>query len=1128
MKTTNRGISYIPGRMLEFFSTLTGGSERDFEEKRRRSVLAFFLMMGIVITLPFAIHHFTLGNMARAILLLFVGSVQFTSLVALYYLRQSNIILRLNVILLGAYLLFLIIVGGTHGSRLLWAFIFPLFSFFLLGKKEGLFWSTLLLLFSLIVFMDPANLFGTFPYEKELKARFLISYAVILLLSFIVEATRQKYQAGMELIRLELEERVEQRTSELRNTNEKLKKEISDRKSAQQELLSSERRLSDIINFLPDATFVIDLEGKVIAWNHTVEELTGIKAEEILGRGDYEYAIPFYGHKRPVMIDLTLHWDEEWAKKYEYVKRVGTTLVSETRDPKFRKDPSLFWNTACPLYDIEGNIFGSIEVIRDITDYMLAEEALKAEKQEKELILRSLMEHVIYEDRDMKILWANRAACESADMSHDELIGRHCYEIWPQRKDPCPDCPVRSSIEKGEPQEVEKTTPDGRTWLIRGYPVRDAHEEIVGGIEVTLEITERKKAEAALNEAYNILRASPAVAFLWRNQEGWPVEFVTDNVEDLFGYSAKDFVSGELLYSQTIHQDDLERVAGEVSSYSGKERFDRFMHEPYRILTKQGQAKWLEDRTHIRRDSEGRVTHYQGILMDITARVQAQDALKESEERFRTLVEKSPLGISLIGNDGRYMYVNPKFEEIFGYGIEDIPTGRKWMEKAYPDPELRREVITMWKQDFQEPKAGEVETHSFRVTCKDGSEKDTTFRPMKLETGDVIVIYEDTTERKRLEALLSQAQKMEAIGTLAGGIAHDFNNLLMGIQGRASLMLVDMDASNPHFEHLRGIEEYVRSSADLTKQLLGFARGGKYEVKVTDLNDLADRNASLFGRTRKEITIHRKFESNLWTIRVDWRQIEQVLLNLFVNAWQAMTAGGEIYLQTSNVLLNEAYVRPHDVKSGKYVKLSVTDTGVGMDEQTKQRLFDPFFTTKDMGRGTGLGLASVYGIIKNHDGIITVYSEKGHGSTFNVYLPASGENVSQETEIPDDFVKGKGTILLVDDEKLILDVGKPMLEEGGYKVLVAGSGKEAIELYKSNMDRIDMVILDMIMPQMSGGETFDQLKGINPHVKVLLSSGYSINGEAQEILNRGCQGFIQKPFNLTELSLRVREILSAR
>ena len=984
-KTTSRGIPYLRRKIWDLLSILSGSTASGLEEQRKRSVLTLFLMIGIATTYPFAVHHVILGNLIRATLLFSLGSVQLASLVTLRFLRQGTVVFRVNVLLLGAYFLFLIIIGGTHGSRILWTFVFPLFSFFLLGKREGLFWSALFFLLSLIVFLSPATFIGAYSYEEEVKTRFLITYAVIVLMSYIVESIRQRYQDDMEQIHLELEGSVRQRTAELRNTNEQLRSEIRDR--------------------------------------------------------------------------------------------------------------------------------------------ILAEDTLKAAEQEKEIILGSLLEHVIYEDRSMNILWANRAACESAGKRQDEIIGRQCYEIWPQRESPCPDCPVKWAMETGKHREVEKTTPDGRTWLIRGHPVRGADDEIVGGIEVTLEITERKKTEAALKEAYRILNMSPATAFLWRNEEGWPVEFVTDNVEDLFGYSVEDFVSGDIPYSQTIHPDDLDRVGREVSFYSRNAAADQFTHEPYRILTREGQGKWVEDRTHIRRDEEGTITHYQGIVVDITDRERARDALKESEERFRILVEKSPLGVSLIGRDGRYRYLNPKFVEIFGYGLEEIPTGKEWMEKAYPDPVMRQEVSIAWKEDVEALKAGELWHRAYRVTCKDGTEKYISFRSVMMETGDVLIIYEDTTDQKRLETQLLQAQKMDAIGTLAGGVAHDFNNLLMGIQGRASLMLAHMDPSDTRFEHLRGIEDYVRSAADLTKQLLGFARGGKYEVQATDLNALVDRSADLFGRTKKEITIHRMFQPDLRAVEVDRIQMEQVLLNLFVNAWQAMPAGGEIYLQTRNVVLDEAYVRPYGVKSGDYIKLSVTDTGVGMDEETRQRLFDPFFTTKGMGRGTGLGLASAYGIIKNHGGIITVHSEKGQGSTFNIYLPASTRAISVEKGACGDLVKGVGTILLVDDEEMILEVGGPLLQELGYEVLTARSGEEAIEVYQSNMDRIEVVVVDMIMPQMSGGETFDHLKAINPEVKVLLSSGYSINGQAQEILNRGCEGFIQKPFNLMELSQMLRALL---
>jgi PAS domain S-box-containing protein len=513
---------------------------------------------------------------------------------------------------------------------------------------------------------------------------------------------------------------------------------------------------------------------------------------------------------------------------------------------------------------------------------------------------------------------------------------------------------------------------------------------------------------------------------------------------------------------------------------------------------------------------------------DITERKHAEKALRQEEEKFRVLVEESPLGISFTGEDGKYKYINPKFIEIFGYTLEDIPTGKEWFKKAYPDSEYRHQVISTWINDYKESKVGESRPRTFKVTCKDGSEKITHFRSVTLETGDHFVIYEDITNQERLEDQLRQAQKMEALGTLAGGIAHDFNNLLMGIQGRTSIMLMDIDSYHPHSEHLKGIEDYVKSAADLTKQLLGLARGGKYEVKPMDLNELINKSSKMFGRTKKEITIHRKNQKDIWTVEVDRSQIEQLMLNLYVNAWQSMPSGGELYLATENVILDPDYVKPFNVTSGKYVKVSITDTGVGMDKATQQRIFDPFFTTKEMGRGSGLGLSSVYGIIKNHGGFINVYSEIGKGTTFNIYLPGSEKKVIEEKILSEEVLKGTETVLLVDDEEMITGPGGELLEEIGYRVLIAGSGKEAIELYEKNRDQIDLVILDMIMPVMGGGETYDKLKETNPDIKVLLSSGYSINGEASEILDRGCSGFIQKPFNVKELSRRIREILDKK
>jgi CheY-like chemotaxis protein len=284
----------------------------------------------------------------------------------------------------------------------------------------------------------------------------------------------------------------------------------------------------------------------------------------------------------------------------------------------------------------------------------------------------------------------------------------------------------------------------------------------------------------------------------------------------------------------------------------------------------------------------------------------------------------------------------------------------------------------------------------------------------------------------------------------------------------------------------------------------------------------------MFGRTKKEITIHVNSKDNIWAVEVDSGQIEQVLLNLYVNASQAMPGGGDLFLKTDNVFLDQGSTRPYGIKRGRYVRVAVTDTGVGMDEETKKRVFEPFFTTKEMGRGTGLGLASAYGIIKGHKGIIEVYSEKGSGATFTIYLPASNKELTRKEQVSTDIVKGEGNILLVDDEDVIIDVGSEMLEALGYKVSVARTGREAIEIFKEKQDEIDMVILDMIMPEMDGGETFNFLKSIDPGVKVIISSGYSADARSTRMMEQGCYGFIQKPYSMNTLSQKVKEVLDKR
>ena len=410
-----------------------------------------------------------------------------------------------------------------------------------------------------------------------------------------------------------------------------------------------------------------------------------------------------------------------------------------------------------------------------------------------------------------------------------------------------------------------------------------------------------------------------------------------------------------------------------------------------------------------------------------------------------------------------------------------------------------------------------------------GKEVSLNLMPFKDETRQSIaVIVRDVSERRRMQAQLQEAQKMEAIGTLAGGIAHDFNNLLMGIQGNVSLILLDVDSKHPHKQRLTTIEKLIQSGSKLTKQILGYAREGKYEARVIDLNQIVKETSETFSRAKKDIVVHRDFAVDLLPVEVDQGQLEQVLLSLYVNSWQAMPGGGTISLKTMNTSDKDMKYKMYKPKPGSYVLFTIADTGVGMDKKTRERIFDPFFTTRGMGRGTGLGLAAVYGIIKGHGGYIDVDSERGSGTTFSIYLPASKKQAEKKEEPAAEVLKGMETVLFVDDEIMIIDVGREILKTLGYEVLLARGGKEAIEVYKANREKIDMVILDMIMPDMGGGETYDLLKEINPQIKVLLSSGYSIDGQAQEIMERGCNGFIQKPFDVKQLSAKMRKILGKK
>ncbi len=664
-----------------------------------------------------------------------------------------------------------------------------------------------------------------------------------------------------------------------------------------------------------------------------------------------------------------------------------------------------------------------------------------------------------------------------------------------------------------------------------GKPTYEELEQRISGLEQ--EMQKLRQAEEALKESekrYRTLIDNLPVA-VYRNTPGPEGAFLMANPAfcKMFGYENEQEVKDITPSSLYQNPEERKKYSDSLIKKGAILNYERT------FLKKDGTPIHTSVTSRVVYGKDGDVSHFDSILLNITQQKLAEEALRQSEERYRTILESIEEAYFEVDLAGNFTFFNDSLPKLFGYSRDEL---EGMNNRDYMPFESSKKIFTLFNQIYRTGKP--VKNVSYEIIRKDGSKdshdlsaslmRDKEGRPVGFRgiARDVTELKLVEEERKRMATQLQHAQRMEAIGTLAGGIAHNFNNLLMGIMGYTSLILLDTDPHHASYKRLKSIEKLVDSGSKLTSQLLGYAREGRYEVKPISLNQLVKETAVTLGMTKKELTVHQDLADKLYGIKADQGQIEQVLLNLYVNAADAMPLGGDLFLKTMNVTDKDMTDRPYKVRPGNYVLLTVRDTGVGMDKEIVDHIFEPFFTTKGFASGTGLGLASAYGIIKGHGGYIDVESQKGHGTTFTICLPATEKEIREEKGFSDRPVKGKGRVLLVDDEETIIDAAGQMLQELGYEVLSAGDGKEALELYRKNQGRIDMVLLDMVMPVMGGGETFDRLKEMDPGVKVLLSSGYSLEGEAKEILNRGCDAFIQKPFKLDHLSQKVREVLESR
>jgi PAS domain S-box-containing protein len=964
-----------------------------------------------------------------------------------------------------------------------------------------LFWATTAAIGGAFVWLELAGLLRPAPMPTPLMTWLLIIGFQLLLLGATAIPNRMLHQALTD-------------SEERRIEAEQANRALAERERA---LRESEERYRLLLDSASDAIFVHgyrkdDPSGPFTEVNDVACRLLGYSRQQLLAMSTRDISVG--SSAEPLDIRRRLLKDRRVVFE--------TTLVnSEKQEVQLEMSSHLF--------QLQGEET-ILSIGRDISERRRAEQALR----EREEILRSLVETsqdwIWSTDAEGRHTYCNPAIEKILGYPPERFLERPALDFMHEEDRELLRDKLGQWIEQGSGWRNELIRWRHRDGSVRylessAVPIMGEDGQLQGFRGIDRDITERLQTEQALRESEERFRTLvaniPGVSYRCICNQDWTMEYISDEVETLTGYRPSDFLGNQVRsYASVIHPDDRQMVQSVVTD--GVRKREPFAME-YRIVRADEQVRWVYERGQGVFDNHGEVRWLDGVTVDVTDRKRGE----AERERLLSAIEQSGEVIFITDVSGAIQYVNPAFERTTGYSREEaLGQNPRILKSGEQDREFYSKL-------WQTITSGKTWQGRFINRRKDGTHynEEATISPVCDEAGNIVsyvAVKSDVTQILALEEQYRQAQKMEAIGQLTGGVAHDFNNLLQAIIGYNSLALVDLGEQHPVHEILTEVDAAGKRAATLVGQLLAFSRRQIMRPENLDLNEVV---SGLLKMLKRVIGEHIRIElvqgHHLGKVHADRGMVEQVVMNLCVNARDAMSEGGTLSIETQNVLVDTDYCASHPwAKPGRYLLLSVTDAGCGMDRNTIEHIFEPFFTTKEEGRGTGLGLATVYGIVKQHEGMITAYSEPGKGSTFKVYLPLcelKAESVGSMIEGA--AVGGTETILLAEDDELVRDLAMMILERGGYAVLTASNGSEAMELFEKRGEEIDMALLDVVMPGMGGREVREQMIAVRPDIRVLFTSGYTENAvHTNFVLDHGLT-LIQKPYSTDALLRAVRTVL---